>query len=150
MGISKHIGTPGRTLFFISVFCVTPLLLLPGCSPRIVERVSYVHDTTNVVRIDSVRYYQRDSVFVKENGDTIYQYVERIRYRDRFRIDTLVQVRETRDTAFVEVKVEKPLTAIQEAKIKAFPWLVGALMILLLYAFRKPLLYILKKWLSFS
>lgn len=136
----KRVGAAG------SIFAVFVALaaLLPGCSPKIVERVSYVHDTTNVVRIDSVRYYQRDSIFVREKGDTIFQYVERIRYRDRFRIDTLVQMREVRDTAFVERKVEKPLSWWQKARIGAFWWLCGALVLALLWIFRKPLLSLLK------
>lgn len=136
----KRVGAAGSIL---AVF-VALAALLPGCSPKIVERVSYVHDTTNVVRIDSVRYYQRDSIFVREKGDTIFQYVERIRYRDRFRIDTLVQMREVRDTAFVERKVEKPLSWWQNARIGAFWWLCGALVLALLWIFRKPLLSLLK------
>ena len=136
----KRVGAAGSIL---AVF-VALAALLPGCSPKIVERVSYVHDTTNVVRIDSVRYYQRDSIFVREKGDTIFQYVERIRYRDRFRIDTLVQMREVRDTAFVERKVEKPLSLWQKARIGAFWWLCGALVLALLWIFRKPLLSLLK------
>lgn len=136
----KRVGAAGSVL---AVF-VALAALLPGCSPKIVERVSYVHDTTNVVRIDSVRYYQRDSIFVREKGDTIFQYVERIRYRDRFRIDTLVQMREVRDTAFVERKVEKPLSWWQKARIGAFWWLCGALVLALLWIFRKPLLSLLK------
>ena len=136
----KRVGATGSIL---AVF-VALAALLPGCSPKIVERVSYVHDTTNVVRIDSVRYYQRDSIFVREKGDTIFQYVERIRYRDRFRIDTLVQMREVRDTAFVERKVEKPLSWWQKARIGAFWWLCGALALALLWIFRKPLLSLLK------
>lgn len=136
----KRVGAAGSIL---AVF-VALAALLPGCSPKIVERVSYVHDTTNVVRIDSVRYYQRDSIFVREKGDTIFQYVERIRYRDRFRIDTLVQMREVRDTAFVERKVEKPLSWWQKARIGAFWWLCGALVLALCWIFRKPLLSLLK------
>ena len=136
----KRVGAAGSIL---AVF-VALAALLPGCSPKIVERVSYVHDTTNVVRIDSVRYYQRDSIFVRDKGDTIFQYVERIRYRDRFRIDTLVQMREVRDTAFVERKVEKHLSWWQKARIGAFWWLCGALVLALLWIFRKPLLSLLK------
>lgn len=136
----KRVGAAGGIL---AVF-VALAALLPGCSPKIVERVSYVHDTTNVVRIDSVRYYQRDSIFFREKGDTIFQYVERIRYRDRFRIDTLVQMREVRDTAFVERKVEKPLSWWQKARIGAFWWLCGALVLALCWIFRKPLLSLLK------
>lgn len=136
----KRVGAAGSIL---AVF-VALAALLPGCSPKIVERVSYVHDTTNVVRIDSVRYYQRDSIFIREKGDTVFQYVERIRYRDRFRIDTLVQMREVRDTAFVERKVEKPLSWWQKARIGAFWWLCGALALALCWIFRKPLLSLLK------
>ena len=136
----KRVGAAGSIL---AVF-VALAALLPGCSPKIIERVSYVHDTTNVVRIDSVRYYQRDSIFVREKGDTVFQYVERIRYRDRFRIDTLVQMREVRDTAFVERKVEKPLSWWQKARIGAFWWLCVALVLALLWIFRKPMLSLLK------
>jgi len=118
-----------------------------ACSPKIVEIVTSVHDTTQVVRIDSVRYWQRDSVFIREKGDTVFHYVERIRYRDRFRIDTLVQVRERHDTAFVERKVEKELSVGQKAKIGAFWWLLGALIGALSWIFRKPILgWFTKVW----
>ena len=80
---------------------IAAALLVASCSPRIVERLVYQHDTTQVVRIDSVRYWQKDSVFIREKGDTVFQYVERIRYSDRFRIDTLREVRELHDTTVV-------------------------------------------------
>lgn len=115
-------------------------LVAVSCSPRIVERVVYQHDTTQVVRIDSVRYWQKDSVFIREKGDTVFQYVEKVRYRDRFRIDTLIQVRESHDTTFVERKVEKELSVGQKAKIGAFWWLLAGLAACLVWIFRKPLL----------
>jgi len=115
-------------------------LVAVSCSPRIVERVHTVHDTTQVVRIDSVRYWQKDSVFIREKGDTVFQYVEKVRYRDRFRIDTLIQVRESHDTTFVERKVEKELSVGQKAKIGAFWWLLAGLAACLVWIFRKPLL----------
>ena len=139
-------GTPGRLLGLVLIFSVF-VFSLPGCSPRIVERVVYQHDTTQVVRIDSIWQYQHDSVFVREKGDTVYKYVEKIRYRDRFRIDTLVSVRELHDTTVVERKVDKPLSKIQKAKIGAFWWLLCGLILCLGWIFRKPLLAILKKWL---
>lgn len=115
-------------------------LCLASCSPRIVERVVYQHDTTQVVRIDSVRYWQKDSVFIREKGDTVFQYVEKVRYRDRFRIDTLKEVREVHDTTFFERKVEKELSVGQKAKIGAFWWLLAGLAACLVWIFRKPLL----------
>ena len=142
----------GRTLLSYTVLSITffPILLLlflPSCSPRIVERVVYQHDTTQVVRIDSIWQYQHDSVYVREKGDTVYKYVEKIRYRDRFRIDTLVSVRELHDTTVVERKVDKPLSKIQKAKIGAFWWLLAGLAACLGWIFRKPLLAIIRKWL---
>ena len=119
---------------------IAAALLVASCSPRIVERLVYQHDTTQVVRIDSVRYWQKDSVFIREKGDTVFQYVERIRYRDRFRIDTLREVRELHDTTVVERKVEKELSVGQKAKIGAFWWLLAGLAVCLAWIFRKPLL----------
>lgn len=133
-------GTLGRVIVF--VFLVSSL---PGCSPRIVERVVVQHDTTQVVRIDSVWQYQRDSVFVREKGDTVFMYREKIRYRDRFRVDTLITVRELHDTTTVERKVEKALSKWQKARIDAFWWLALGLAACLAWIFRKPIFAIVKK-----
>jgi len=115
------------------------LILSASCSPKVVERIVYQHDTTQVVRIDSVKYWQKDSVYIREKGDTVFKYVERIRYRDRFRVDTLLQVRERHDTTIVERKVEKELSVAQKAKIRAFWWLLAGLAGALCWIFRKPL-----------
>lgn len=112
-----------------------------SCSPRVYERVIIQRDTTQIVKIDSVRYFQHDSVYVKEKGDTVYKYVEHIRYRDRVKIDTLVRVRI--DSVAVErikeVKVEKPLSWWQKFRMGAFWWLLGAVALLLLWTFRKKI-----------
>ena len=125
---------------------VAVLLLASSCSPRIYEKVVYQKDTTYVSKIDSVYKYERDSVFVREKGDTVYKYVERVRYRDRYKVDTLIKVKV--DSVAVErikeVKVEKPLSAWKSAKMGAFWWLVAALGAALLWIFRKPLLKLLK------
>lgn len=121
------------------------LILLPvvgtGCSPRIVERVVYQRDTTVVHHRDTT--YRRDSVWMKEyvKGDTVYveKHKDRFVYRDRWRDS----VRVVRDSVAVErvkeVKVEKPLSWSQKAKIGAFPWLVLALIGADLWIFRKYL-----------
>lgn len=115
------------------------LLLAGGCSPRIYERVITQRDTTYIVKRDSVKFYDRDSIFVREKGDTIYKYVEKWKYRDRVRVDTILQVRV--DSVAVErikeVKIEKPLSWWQSFKIGAFWWLCGAVALLLLWTFRK-------------
>lgn len=122
------------------------LLLLAACSPRVVEKISWRHDTTYVerLRIDSL--YQRDSVFVREKGDTVYIYTEKIRDRYRLLRDTVrvVQVDSVAYETVKEVKVEQPLSAWKSAKIRAFWWLVAGLVLALLWIFRKPLLNILR------
>ena len=125
---------------------LTACLLLLGCSPRIVERVEIRHDTTYVSRVDSLVLYEKDSVFVREKGDTVFQYVERIRYRDRVRVDTVVRIKA--DSVAVErtkvVEVEKPLSAWKSAKIGAFWWLVAAVVLLLAWTFRKFIVKMIK------
>ena len=59
--------------------------------------------------------------------------------------DTTSSHYEKRDsTAIKEVYMEKPLSAIQKAKIGAFWWLLGGLALALLWIFRKPILSLLK------
>ena len=121
------------------------LILLPvvgtGCSPKIIERVVYQRDTTVVHHRDTT--YRRDSIWMKEyvKGDTVYveKYKDRFVYRDRWRDS----VRVVRDSVAVEtikeVKVEKPLSWSQKAKIGAFPWILLALIGAVLWIFRKYL-----------
>ena len=114
-------------------FCVA----LSSCSPKIVERVVVQHDTTTVHHRDTT--YRRDSVYIREwmKGDTVYvdRYRDRYVFRDRWRDS--VSVREVHDTTAVEVKVEKPLSWAQKAKIGAFPWVLLALLGALVWIFRK-------------
>ena len=117
-----------------------------SCSPKIIERVVYQKDTTYISKIDSVYKYERDSVFVKEKGDTVYKYVEKLRYRDRYKVDTLIKVKV--DSLVIEnvkeVKVSVPLSKWKSFKLDAFWWLAGAVLLLLLWTFRKPILALLK------
>lgn len=132
-----HIGTPGRILVIsVFVFFVSGVLL-PGCSPKIVEKVRTEYVYRDVHHRDTT--VQHDSVYIREyvKGDTVhhYEYRDRYVYRDRWRDS--IQLREVHDTTAVEVKVEKPLTWAQKAKINAFPWLTLAVILLLIWVTRK-------------
>lgn len=130
----------GSLVFLVFLFAVS------ACSPRIVERIVVQKDTTYIykVQVDSV--YQRDSILVREKGDTVFIYKEHIRDRYRYIHDTLRLVRV--DSVAVErekvVEVEKPLSKWKTAKIGAFWYLCGALALCLLWIFRKPLLKLLQ------
>ena len=129
---------PGALLLAL-LLSVILLTLASSCSPRIVEHIRYQHDTTYVVKRDSVRFYDRDSIYIREKGDTVYQYVEKWRWRDRVRVDTFYRTRV--DSVAVEhakiVEVEKPLSGWRKWQIGAFWWLCGAVALLLLWTFRK-------------
>lgn len=115
------------------------VLLLASCSPRIMERVVTQHDTTYIVKRDSVTFYDRDSIFIREKGDTVYQYVERWRWRDRVRVDTITRIKVDSLTVerIKEVPVQIPLSGWERLKMGVFWWLLGIVAALLLWTFRK-------------
>ena len=125
------------------LLAVLALLLAASCSPRVIERVQRDTIWRERTRVDSL--YLRDSVYIRERGDTIYIYKEHTRDRYILRTDTLVRVRV--DSVAVErikeVQIEKPLSVVQRLKIRAFWWLLGASLALALWVFRKPLLCLL-------
>lgn len=133
MGNLAHIGTLGRSVLVVALFS-----LLSGCSPKIIEKVHTEYVTQQVHHRDTI--ITKDSIYIREwmKGDTVYvrEYRDRFVYRDRWRDS--VQVREVHDTTAVEVKVEKPLSWSQKAKIGAFPWLV--------IGFLGLLIWVTKKW----
>ena len=122
-------------------------IMASSCSPRVIETIHYQHDTTYIqkVQIDSV--YKRDSIYVKDKGDTVYIYKELWREKYKYLRDTVAVVRV--DSVAVErekiVEVEKPLSKWKSWQLAAFPWLLGLLGIAGLWTFRKPLLKLIKR-----
>lgn len=129
----KHKGRRARR----AVLVLLAAVLCAGCSPKIIERIVVQRDTLQVHHRDTT--YRRDSIYIREwmKGDTVYvdRYRDRYVFRDRWRDS--IQVRERHDTTTVEVKVEKPLSWAQKAKIGAFPWILLALIGSLVWIFRK-------------
>lgn len=102
--------------------------LLAGCSPRVAtESVRASRDTTRVVveRRDTVRTGDTLRVFVRERGDTVQVWRDRVRWR--------TQVRETHDTVWASrtdtvtrverITVERP----REAGDWAWPMATGVM-----------------------
>ena len=121
------------------------LWALPGCSPKIVEKVRTEYVYRDVHHRDTT--IQHDSVYIREymKGDTVhhYEYRDRYLYRDRWRDSILVK--EVHDTTTVEKKVEKELSVIQKAKINSFWWLLVGLFASLVWIFRKPIISLIKR-----
>lgn len=134
----------GAIALALAVACLV-VGLCGGCSPKVIQG-GWQRDTVFVgrVQVDSVAV--RDSVYVREKGDTVYMYREKVRDRYQYLRDTVRVVRV--DSVAVErvqyVEVSKPLSKAENAKIGAFWWLCGAVALLLAWMFRKPLLKLIK------
>ena len=126
------------------VTAVAVSVFLAGCSPRIVEKVRTEYITETVHHRDTT--YSRDSIYIREwlKGDTVFvdRYRDRYIYRDRWKDS--VKVVEVHDTTSVQVKVDKPLSWSQKAKIGAFWYILAGFILSLAYIFRKPILLFLK------
>ena len=123
-------------------------IFLAGCSPKIIEKVRTEYITETVHHRDTT--YSRDSIYIREwmKGDTVYldRYRDRYIYRDRWKDS--VKVVEVHDTTAAQVKVDKPLSWSQKAKIGAFWYILAGLILSLAWIFRKPVLAILKRWIN--
>ena len=142
----KRTGKSGRrvVVFFFSIIVVSAFLL-PGCSPKVVEKVKTEYVYRDVHHRDTT--IQHDSTYIKEyvKGDTVhhYEYRDRYVYRDRWRDS--IQKSEVHDTTMVEKLVEKKLSPIQKAKINSFWWLVLGLFGCIAWIFRKPLISLIRR-----
>ena len=107
---------------------------------------------TEYVPIESVRYdsvmieklmrdsvFVRDSVYLKEKGDTVFKYKDRFVYVYKNRVDTFLaeKIREIE----VPVPVERKLTWWERVKLKYAEWVIGALVAI-------ALVYALRQWLA--
>lgn len=81
-------------------------------SVRYVEVPRVSRDTLRVVQFEIRRDSVRDSIFLREfvRGDTVYRvkYIERLRWRDRWRVDTVQAVRV--DSVGVPYPVERKVS----------------------------------------
>ena len=139
-------------------------LVVGGCSPRIIERVEtkvevherVVHDTaTFEVPVEVEKIVTRDTVSHLENNwaksdAVVSEGLLRHSLESKpqvVKVPIEVTVRDTiwKEAQIIEkeVKVEKPLSWWQKFRIGAFWYLFWAVIVLLLWTFRKPLLKLL-------
>lgn len=140
--------TPRENLLVVAVFVISLILVClcaaGCCTTKVVEHIIHQRDTTYIEhqKVDSL--YRRDSVFVREKGDTVYIYKEKIRDRYRYIHDTVRLVKIDTVQAVKEVPVAQPLTLGEQVRLRLF-WIVFCgFLLLLLWTFRKPLIKLLK------
>lgn len=106
-----------QVLIWWSAVAIILIIALCGvlCSCRSVRYVEVPRvsrDTLRVVQVETRLDSVRDSIFLREfvRGDTIYmvKYIERLRWRDRWRVDTVQAVRV--DSVGVPYPVERKIS----------------------------------------
>lgn len=92
-----------------------------------IETVKIDYKVRDSIRFDSI--YQRDSVFLYKDGDTVYQYKYKYLYRYLTinKLDTLIE----RDSIQVPYPIEKRLTKWQTIKMQLGGWAFGGFILLL-------------------
>lgn len=117
-----------KQILILSLFAT--LLFTSGCSPRILLREVVAKDSL-IVRtvLDSVYLYEKDSIFVKQKGDTVFFERWSIRYKDK-----LIEKKDTTYIDKVEIKevpVPAELNGWQRWQIRSFWWLFGVVVVVI-------------------
>lgn len=114
-------------------------LLLCGCRTEYVPIESVRYDSVMIEKLMRDSVFVRDSVYLKEKGDTIYKYKDRFVYVYKNRVDTFFaeKIREKE----VPVPVERKLTWWEVVKMEWLDRIFAALIIVALY-------WNLKEWLA--
>lgn len=109
---------------FVIFIVLMMIILFNSCSPKVIYVPEYhtevVTRTDSVVKIDSV--HVKDSVIIKQAGDTIEIDRWHTEYKDRWRervvIDSIIKV----DSVSVPYPVEKKLSKWQQTKVDWGGW----------------------------
>ena len=114
-------------------------LCLCGCRTEYVPVESVRYDSVMIEKLMRDSVFVRDSVYLKEKGDTIYKYKDRFVYVYKNRVDTFFaeKIREIE----VPVPVERKLTWWEVVKMEWLDRIFAALIIVALY-------WNLKEWLA--
>src|SRR5574344_379173 len=118
-----------KQIIILSLFAA--LLFTSGCSPRILVR-DVVRDSLIVrTKVDSVYLYEKDSIVIKQKGDTVFFERWSIRYKDN-----LIKKKDTTYITKVEVNevaVPAQLNWWQRWQIRSFWWLFGVVAIVVVW-----------------
>lgn len=98
------------------------LLLLCGCRTEYVPIESVRYDSVMIEKLMRDSVFVRDSVYLKEKGDTVYKYKDKYVYLFKNRIDTFFVYRDKEIE--VPVPVERKLTWWESQKMDFGGWVI--------------------------
>lgn len=113
-----------------SVFIVL-VLFLYGCTTKYVPLEVVKYDSLMIEKLMRDSVYVRDSVYLKEKGDTIYQYKDKYVYVYKSRVDTFFA--ERIHEVEIPVPVERKLTWWERKTQNLGDWIVDLIIIFILY-----------------
>lgn len=123
----------------MSVLILLFLLLFCGCRTEYIPIESVRYDSVMVEKLMRDSVYVRDSVYLKEKGDTIYKYKDRFVYVYKNSVDTFF-VEKIREKE-IPVPVERKLTWWERMKLEYAETVIGVIVAM-------ALIYALRKWLA--
>lgn len=120
------------------------VVLMSGC--RSVKEIpvekteyKYIDRYIDKIKIDSI--YQRDSVYIRDKGDTIYEYKDKIIIKYQYLSDTIYICKVDSISVPQIIEVEKQLSTWEETKMKvgglAIPFIFFLLLVALAWIVRK-------------
>ena len=114
-------------------------LFLCGCRTEYVPIESVRYDSVMIEKLMRDSVFVRDSVYLKEKGDTVFKYKDRFVYVYKNRVDTFFaeKIREVE----VPVPVERKLTWWERVKLNYAEWVIAVLVAI-------ALVYALRQWLA--
>lgn len=120
------------TMFFTLFLSLMLLLaLMASCtSVKYVPVESVKTDSIYINKVEKRDVYVHDSIYIKEKGDTIYEYRYKFLFKDVLKVDTFFV--ERNDTIYNVVEVEKKLTKWQKAKQELGGFAFGGIAVLLI------------------
>ena len=109
------------------------------CRTEYIPVESLRYDSVMIEKLMRDSVFVRDSVYLKEKGDTIYKYKDRFVYVSKNRVDTFFaeKIREIE----VPVPVERKLSWWERVKLNYAEWMIAVLVAI-------ALVYALRQWLA--
>lgn len=122
-----------KRLFYIAIILLVSAIWF-GCSTtKYIPLESVRYDTTYVNKYQYDSIYKRDSIVVRDKGDTVFIEKYRYLYRDKLLRDTLYFSKT--DSIHVPYPVERKLTRWEQFKVDVGGFAVSAVVVTVLIVF---------------
>lgn len=122
-----------KRLFYIAIILLVSAIWF-GCSTtKYISLESVRYDTTYVNKYQYDSIYKRDSIVVRDKGDTVFIEKYRYLYRDKLLRDTLYFSKT--DSIHVPYPVERKLTRWEQFKVDVGGFAVSAVVVTVLIVF---------------